>query len=63
MSNNADVETFDEETIYDVKLARKIEHGSMTYRPLNRYEMRGRFLNKLIAEHGAEVVDYVGPVA
>jgi len=48
-------------TIYMVKLSRKIERGAMIYRPLNEYEMKGAFIQKLTAEHGEDCIDSAKP--
>lgn len=50
--------TYDNETIYRVKLTRVVERGPMKYRPGSEIEMKGSFLNKLIADNGESIVDY-----
>lgn len=50
--------TYDNETIYRVKLTKVVERGPMKYRPGSEIEMKGAFLKALIAEHGEGIVEY-----
>lgn len=53
--------TYDDETIYRVKLTRVVKHGPVRYPPGSEIEMTGAFLKALIAEHGEDAIDYARP--
>lgn len=54
-------ERFDDATVYTVKFSRSFEMGPLTYRPLSEFEVAGSFLNKIVAQHGEDVVDRAAP--
>lgn len=46
---------------YRVKLMRKIQMGPVTYRPLNKIEMKGTLVLRILEEHGEDAFDRCDP--
>lgn len=51
--------TYDPETIYVVRLRRKVSRKGYAFKPLYPVEMKGKLLNSIIDENGVEVIDAV----
>lgn len=51
----------DPATRYRVVVSRPIKRGVATLLPRDTHEMTGKFLTKLIAEHGADVIRSAEP--
>jgi len=55
--------TYDEAADYVVKLARPVRTGAMRLLPGCEHIIRGRLLNRLVAENGEDLIDNVRPAA
>lgn len=56
-------QTYDDNAQYDVKLSRPVSVGAIRLLPGSMHIIKGKFLNRLIAENGEDIVDHVGPTA
>ncbi len=55
--------TYADETEYSVKLSRPVKSGAIRLKPGSRHIIKGKLLNRLVAENGEDVIDDAGPVA
>jgi hypothetical protein len=49
---------FEDEQSYSVKFKEPVFYGRAKFLPLPVHEMTGAVLNAIVAEHGADVVDF-----
>lgn len=54
---------YDDAAAYSVKLSRPVKSGAIRLLPGSMHIIKGKLLNRLIAEEGEDVVDHVGPAA
>lgn len=55
--------TYDDAAEYSVKLSRPVRSGAIRLLPGSRHIIKGKLLNRLVAENGEDVIDDVGPAA
>lgn len=55
--------TYDDEADYNVKLSRPVRSGAIRLKPGSLHIIKGKLLNRLIAENGEDVADHVEPFA
>lgn len=55
--------TYEETAEYAVRLSRPVRSGAIRLLPGSPHIIKGKLLNRLIAENGEDVIDDVGPAA
>lgn len=48
--------TYDPDARYDLRVSRKIELGVFVFLPRDTIEASGKTLNRIVREHGADVI-------
>lgn len=47
---------FEPDLMYAVSMARPVKHRGTLYLPRHKHVMKGRFITKLVEEHGADAI-------